>query len=714
MKVKVKGLTLTAQQLKFAGGIILAIIVAFGVWHFIMKNRYERVSEQSAARLASAINSACENGQAQVVNVYFPQEVGFKGWLYQTVGIPGANIGTDPYFYVYYDQFPPPTPSLLNLPWDPYTGLIAPWSEDLPWSSNMMTTMAIDMAMFGVQLGVGKITPTIKNALAGKFADFSTSPKVQKLINAGKIVVSSKNVVIKEAKYLGVATAAGTLACLALTDMDLTECIYTSAVVYSSVRIMYKANQYMSRKYHEKTLEAGTYVTLQHMEAWSDEMADMGTDFALEEFKNHGYITQVGNKLVATSPEWEGAIKQYAIDHGITDKLGYFEFSSDGEILLDKDGLKNEIRGKLMSPWEKLKENVGEAFGQKALAPDGMHILANQIDVVDDATKISIYNKWVENGNKVPVFVLNEDKVKYVDGIATNLRKAAEDGSVILLPKDSEILNILDRGADPETLSRYSADWLKKAGTDPIEAGYVYNLRREVRYRIGDKMKKLASGTVGYTILRIQDLYTPLGATWWDRQITYYQGVDICGEDELCLRSGYRVLHYPLEECGINGVTKIKLYRRSLNPLTLHTNDPTFYLVSPCFAKVDIWRDGDTVFLEPRLCTQKPDEFKDVPNYCYATAGIVDFWISTETASFAADCIANIVCCAANWWNACEGGIGIWNSLAACLGIGPKLPDLCGLIGSALRLTLDASREGLISYPYVPEFIQDMTWGGSC
>jgi hypothetical protein len=227
-------------------------------------------------------------------------------------------------------------------------------------------------------------------------------------------------------------------------------------------------------------------------------------------------------------------------------------------------------------------------------------------------------------------------------------------------------------------------------------------------YRIADKVKKYGRGSLGYAFLRVQDLYTPAGMTYLDKMASSYTFTGTyCEDGEICLQMGYYVRKYPLpESCEEKGITQIKLKRDSIV-----SKDPRFYLVSPCFSHLDISKQGDTVYIEPKMCEELPQGFEGSPNYCYATAGTVNFYVGTETVSFFADCITTAVCAAVT--APATAGFTVLDAIKACTSINiPSGP--CGWLGQAFQLAIDVGREMIVTYPYVPEFIQDTTWGGAC
>jgi hypothetical protein len=241
--------------------------------------------------------------------------------------------------------------------------------------------------------------------------------------------------------------------------------------------------------------------------------------------------------------------------------------------------------------------------------------------------------------------------------------------------------------------------------TDKEEAKNLWNLLNGKRLRLKEDVEIFSRGTLGYAILRIQDLYTPLGVTYWDKYYSYYgypsklkppEGYcqTSCQDGAICVQLGACVRSYPLPEaCVAKGVQSIKLKRNSIV-----ASDPRFYLVSPCYSKLRIYLDGDTVYVEPYMV---PGYGKK--NYCYATGNLVNSYVGIEAGEYFARCVASVLCGIAVTTG--TGGIGaplaIKDIITACLGIGKLATPGCSTLSQLVGLILDVYRETQFVYPDV-------------
>ncbi len=703
-----KGLTISAQMLKFLAGLIIAVCIGFAIMIFLYRNYYERIAEQNYAKLYHAIEVACENGESST-SFMLPQNAGIKGLVQQTLGISGANIGSDPYFYVYYEEFPSYQWSMWETyingvkVQDPISGLIIPWSEDTPWSTNMMMTLAIDTAFLGISPGFGKLKGSlekvggrIKNALV-------ESEKISKAMKAGKIVYKGGKVIITEAKHFAETTAAATFACFALTDLSLGECAYYSVWVYPVLR----STSYIIPKVISKRIENAKNSRILQlkdeiltvMEETSDDAESVWDDLV-----TRGKIKKIGNKYYVEDDEVKDALFMIAKERGEPEMLGSFRFTDQG-IEIDEDSFIKKIKEGFSERFNSLKASIGNVFGDEAIAGKGLHNFANQIDYIANDEELAWEIVKTINAQGLDTGVWSKvDAQKYLRELAEKIRSMADDGSVLLLPKDSKLLEVVEKYglSDDQTLAKALQDYLKDIPNNPKEAVYLHYAKKGTRFLFTEQLKeKLAP--YGYIWLRFQDMYTIAGGTYWDKQISYYTTTGTyCGKGEICLQEGYYVIRQPLpKSCKNKGITNIKLERNSLV-----ASNPRFYLVSPCFANLYLYTSGDTLYIKPIICNQdsKPEEFKDVPNYCYATEGVVNYYVSMEAGSWFADCAVAILC---NVLLGAQGGIGIIDIIQCLtLGIAPSnVKTLCGFLGNGVRLFLDVTRDAIINYPYIPESI---------
>lgn len=727
-----KGLTLTAQQIKFALGLFASIIVTYSVWWLFFHNYYERIAEQNMANLYNAIDSVCDTGQSQSLNFYLPQEAGFKGWVYQNLGVSGGNIGTDPYFYVYYERFPPEPPyeladitkitqgDITGIP-GTYFSIVAPWSEDLPWSSNMMMTAAMDLVAFDTLPGFGKLQDAARGVKNKILTSIEGSNKLAGLVKAGKIIMKGKEILIGDFKTFTKVTITATVACVMMTGKDLKTCALFSAVSYMGVRAagygMRKAITGIASRINSIK---GSTVSSTELENLMHEGAREGDRGWIEKLIEEGHVIEENGQYVVKNEEAIEAIEKYVEENPQNmDSLGDFVFTKDTktgkikEVILEKTKL-NKFTDKTKSWWNKLKSSIGGILHEDVISPKGQNVLANAGDIQNIEYKRSILTQMKQQGLKIDVHLADDKSVENAFSKMTNkVRNSGNKGYVMLVEKDSGLAKSLSKvgGKEGTTWANGYFESLanKKFGSsqgNEIKAFYDVAMGKE--FRIGEKAKNLMKGQLGYALLRVQD-QTVLGLTYWDKQLsTYTMTGQFCQEGQLCLQMGYYVRQYDLpESCVEKGIGNITLKRTSIV-----ASDPRFYLVSPCFSHLEISKQGDTIFIDPKICRNKPDEYKDVPNYCFATSGVVNFYVISEVAAWIGDCVTSIIC---NIVTVGQGGLGAFDILKCLtLGTSPKVPTVCGQLGQGVRLMIDLTREGIVTYPYVPEAIQDSMWDGQC
>jgi hypothetical protein len=231
------------------------------------------------------------------------------------------------------------------------------------------------------------------------------------------------------------------------------------------------------------------------------------------------------------------------------------------------------------------------------------------------------------------------------------------------------------------------AGWHWIAAQDnPKEYKYLYDLLSgEKVLNVRKEFKELVEGTLGYTILRWQDMYSPLGATAWDlRMSPYHLSIGACAPGSLCLTTGSlvgRTMSTYLDKCAEKEI-EIRLKRPEVRVLGFEANipaNPNFYLVGPCFSQLKIWKEGNTVFVEPKICKNRPSEFKGLPNYCWATWGLVNYYVNMEAGSMLVDAITTAI---SFFFPPAE------------------------IIGEVIVLGMDVARETMTSYPYVDKWVQ--------
>jgi ribosomal protein L29 len=715
-----KGLTISAQMLKFLAGLLIAIGIGFALYIFLFENYYENIADQNFAKLYVALDLACQNGEADT-NFMLAQSTGLKGLVHQFFGFPGANLGSDPYFYVYYEEFPSYQWSMWKAHLDkieiqdPISALVIPWSEDTPWTSNMMVTLAIDTLYLGMSPGYDKLKDAFKKA-AGRIEAFKiANEKLKKLIDSGSIIVKGGKFVIKEAVHFTETTVAGTILCVSLTDLTLGECAWYAAWVYPALRTASYIVPKAISKFAEKIREKNVINLAEELSSVYEETADERFTSLMTDLESKGKVKQVGNKWIVDVSTQEGqevkeALYLMAEERGGTENLAGVIFTENGDIEIDETSLKQKIKSSLAEGWASLKARIGEAFGDEAVAGNGLHTLAKKLEEIsrDEEQSWKIVEAMMKEG--LPVEVTSKEGAhEFLENFAQKLNTMADkESAVLLLPKDSKLLDVIRNYglSSDEVLGDKFLEYLKEVPNDPKEAKYLFQAYKGTRYQIVEGLKETLR-PYGYIWLRFQDMYTPIGATYWDKQISYYTTTGTyCGEGYICLQKGYHVTRLPLpDSCKERGIKNIKLERGSVV-----APNPRFYLVSPCFAKLHFYvkpEEPDTVYVKPMLCNDetKPEEFKDVPNYCYATEGVVNFYTAFQVGSWFGDCIAALIC-------ATTGDI---TEIAKCLtlGISPSdIPTPCSILGNSVRMFFDVTRESLISYPYISPAI--MGNSGAC
>lgn len=665
--VDAKGLTLTAQQLKFALGLFTAVVIAFAIWWFFFHGQYERIAEQNFANLYNAIDDACETGSTQVMNFNMPQEFGFQGWLYQTVSEKG-----DPYFYVYWENFP-----------NQYEGIpvMATWSEDLPWSGNLLQTLALDTIFLGLSPAAGKISTYVSKYLKvpeiikGTYSSWKNALEpgfkksaIEAIEKTGKFVVQAGKVAIKDAKYIVPEMAAATMICMATTDLNLGQCVTISVIVAPVLHmtVRYGIPKMISKGVeHIKTM--GIVEKFDTVSRIYEETADEGLDSVYYDLQTQG---KIGADGLIKDDQWKEALDLLEKDTGQKGLSSMIKYE-DGKHWFDPRGWKDSIMEQIKKPWYKLEEFIAEHFSKSTvITPQGKQMLANYLDVLDDSTKDQIFNQMRKNG-----FSVGKNSEEFFKSLTGTLRDEANAGSILLLPKDSGLATLLQEAYPPEALAKYTTEYLPKMSAQ--EAKYLYGAYRGIAYRVGEVYKESVDPFIGYTLLRVQDMYTPLGVTYLDREASFYSSTQ-CGTEELCLQMGWYVRKLPLpDSCVEKDVTQIKLSRSSVV-----ASNPRFYLVSPCFSRLTIWKQDDTVFVKPEIYNtpQGFEHLKDM-NYCYATGTMVNTYITMEATAF---------------------GVRIGTAIA-----GIFIPGL-SLAGEVIGMIIDVAKEGIFTYPYIPDNLQEM------
>jgi hypothetical protein len=747
-------------------GATITILMGFGVWWFFIHSSSDRIVEENGAKFVKAIDAACETNQPVYVDFQMPQPFvaslkekteEFFHWVSQKIGLGGPEINipiqtfNDPYYKIYWEYFPPEPPySFGQGILETAASIFAPWSEDLPWSSNFMLTLTFDTAFLGLDiLGVGEIKGKIASAgraaankLVSKIASISpeTFEKarmvwnaiekggdavVENLGKAEKVVIKGGKLLVTEGRTVGSITAAYTIFCLITQDKTLGECATEGVILGTGVDLLKISTQkFIWPKIKEKLAIREASITFKELKSRLSSLTDEtleDTISSLGESNSEGWkYDKATGKLIASSSDEvakeniinpiEEYVSQTGYPNRIFDKFDIvYEYDEAGhvkgikEVIIDRKGLTNTLKEKLLYPIEeklgKLSENV---MSDKMLTSEG-------IEEVSSGFK----QYFEKNPEKAKTFleiagVKVKDSDEAVRILSAKLARIEDEASrdvfFVVMEKDSKLEKLVSALEREESKTEFLEGYLDKIviEKDSKEAKNLWNLLNGKRLRIKEDVEVFSRGTFGYMFLRIQDLYTPLGATYWDRYFSYYGYPSLevqkkgfcqtqCEDGKICVQLGACVREFDLPESCVNkGITSIKLKRDSIV-----AKDPRFYLVSPCYAKLKIYVDGDTIYVEPYM------KIDDKKNYCYATAGLVNWYIGSEVGAYVARCVSASLCAVAT---AGEGGIGILNVISACFGFFTgkiKNPSLCSIVSNLAGLLVDVFREGVLIYPDV-------------
>ncbi|MEM5828241.1 MAG: hypothetical protein QW197_01925 [Candidatus Aenigmatarchaeota archaeon] len=175
---------------------------------------------------------------------------------------------------------------------------------------------------------------------------------------------------------------------------------------------------------------------------------------------------------------------------------------------------------------------------------------------------------------------------------------------------------------------------------DKREIERLYGLLAGKTLRIREDLAEfMTENPIGYASLRAIDLYTPLGASYWDRYFSLYgyegQRVPLgcqtsCDDGKVCVQLGACVRQYELpESCKKLGIENIKLERSSIIAA-----NPRFYLVSPCYANLKIYINATeaVIYVKPEIDKSKLSS----ANYCYATESYINTYVGSLIGEYAA------------------------------------------------------------------------------
>jgi DNA-directed RNA polymerase subunit F len=744
-------------------GAIITILIGFGVWWFFIHSSSDRIVEENEAKFVEAVGVACETNQPVYVDFQMPQPFiaslkekteEFFHWVSQKIGLGGPEINipvqifNDPYYKIYWEYFPPEPPySFGQGVLETAASIFAPWSEDLPWSSNFMLTLTFDTAFLGLDiLGVKEVKEAITstgraaaNKLVSKIASISpeTFEKarmiwnaiekggdavVENLGKAEKIVVKGGKLLMKEGRIVGSITTAYTIFCLATQDKTLEECAMEGVILGTGIDLLkISVQKFVWPKIKEKLAIRGASITLKELKSKFSSVTDetLGdTISSLGESNSQGWkYDKVTGKIIASSSDEvakeniinpiEEYVSQTGYPNRIFDKFDIvYEYDEAGhvkgikEVIIDRKGLVDILKEKILYPIEeklgRLSENV---MSDKMLTSNGIEEVSSGFKQYFEKNPEKAKNFLEIAGVKI------KDSDEAVRILSTKLARIEDEASrdvfFVVMEKDSKLeklMSALERG---ESKTEFLEGYLDKIliEKDSKEAKNLWNLLNGKRLRVKEDIEIFSRGTFGYMLLRIQDLYTPLGATYWDRYFSYYGYPSLevqkkgfcrtqCEDGKVCVQLGACVRELDLPESCVNkGITSIKLKRDSIV-----AKDPRFYLVSPCYAKLKVYVDGDTIYVEPYM------KIDDKKNYCYATAHLVNWYIGSGIGSHVARCVSASLCAVAT---AGEGGVGVLDVISACFGLGKGFRGACSIVSNLAGLLVDVFREGVLIYPDV-------------
>jgi hypothetical protein len=337
-------------------------------------------------------------------------------------------------------------------------------------------------------------------------------------------------------------------------------------------------------------------------------------------------------------------------------------------------------------------------------------------EIIDSETVKEFIKDLLNEIQKKPKspFVENLEKALKMDSdkIAYKLQSLAdkmENSIGIVIEKNTKLAEMMKNLPDksPKEVSHMLREYAYYIATsgDQKEIELFKNLLNGKDMRLKEDLELFfRKGAIGYATLRVIDLYTPLGATYWDKYLSYYgyEGQKVpegcqtqCEEGKICVQLGACFRQYELpESCKKLGIESMKIERDSLV-----AKNPRFYLVSPCYGEAQIYLDQNerSIFVKVLLDPNKK------PNYCYAYKGYVDAYVISEATEIIARCSCGILCATLE----AMGTAGLATPLAAadavkaCIGGGPI--GLCSILCNLVDMSILVFREGLMVWPNVYE-----------
>lgn len=384
-----------------------------------------------------------------------------------------------------------------------------------------------------------------------------------------------------------------------------------------------------------------------------------------------------------------------------------FQYDEKGNLIkviydpFDPDSITNTIKEGLLGYPKKFLAYLEEKAFIHSKLVDGDAVAKVLEDMKDDLQRDENLRKRLLEAFKKIGHEIDEDELIYKIDDTIRKYKAGEN-LVLVVEKNSELGKLFDK-LPSDISSQDLSHYIRKAIYDAIKQGddtelkNLYGLINGKTLRIKEDMEIFfRRGVIGYAALRAIDLYTPLGASWWDKYISYYgyEGQKIpvgcqtqCDEGKICLQLGACIRQFDLpESCQKIGIKDVKIKRNSIV-----ANDPRFYLVSPCYAELEIFIDNSdaTLYVFPKIDKNRLNE----PNYCYATENFVNWYIGTYIAQYTTRCAGAIGCAILT------GGLGAIDAVLACLfGVAG---GVCGVIVDLIDLAFSFLKESTFVWPTV-------------
>ncbi|MEM0480582.1 MAG: hypothetical protein QXQ14_00100 [Candidatus Aenigmatarchaeota archaeon] len=437
-----------------------------------------------------------------------------------------------------------------------------------------------------------------------------------------------------------------------------------------------------------------------------EEIADKPSEAALI---NKGFkVVENGNLYIDEGNEYFEDFKNYAEyykqkTNKLLERLGNFrlEYDADGnlvKVIYDPEESFSKI----------LKQTFSEPIKKYLALLEEKAFLHNKIipnTVVKDFAD-EVINELIKKKNTDLELIAKIEKysgmsLDQIINKLNNLKDKMSHSFGIVVEKDTKLANILDKlgpKANPkevkDALREYFFEIFKQEDKKEIEM--FVNLLNGKQLRIKEDLQVFfRRGAIGYSIFRYLDLNTPIGASYWDKLLSYYgyEGQKMpygcqteCEEGKICSQLGACVRQFELpKSCQEIGIEEVRLKRDSWV-----AKDPRFYLVSPCYGKAQIYIEDNKIFVEVLL-----DKNKN-PNYCYAYENYVNAYIASESSETIGRCIIASVCAVLTL------GTGTAGAIKACLlgSAGPAI-DHCELIADLFGIGMLTFREGVMSWPYV-------------